>query len=434
MIKNFDELIENTDEKFKDVRKDALEILNYVLEEMNGYNVVKNSIKAKDDVIFIKDKKINLLSYKRIFIIGFGKASGSMAKAMEEIVDFDKGAVITTEDIYLRKIKLYKGTHPFPSKKNIEATEKVLEILRQADEEDLVIALISGGGSSLLCKPRISLESMIEVTRKLMERGCDIEELNTVRKHLSYVKGGQLAKLTNAKIIGLIISDIIGNPVEFISSGATSEDKTTYEDAMKILKKYGIKNKEAISIIKKGMKGEIEETPKKLDNVENIIIADIEAACKKASKMAREKEYHAKILTTKLRGEAREIGTILARYVKFYPRYRSVIICGGETTVKVIGKGKGGRNQELVLSSIKEIANEPIVMLSFGTDGIDGNSPAGGAIADGSSYRRARELALDIDVYLKENNSYEFFEKMGDAIITGYTGTNVMDIQIMIKM
>ncbi len=434
MIKNFDELVENTISKYRSVRRDALTILDEVLERMNGYNIIKSYVKLYGDSLIIKEHRINLLPYKRIFLIGFGKASAAMAKAMEEIIAFDDGIVISPENEKLRRVKLYRGTHPYPSMENIKATEKVIELLKKADEDDLVISLISGGGSALLCKPIISLEALRDVSQQLMERGCTIEELNTVRKHLSHVKGGKLAKMSSAKIVSLIISDIIGNPVEFIASGPTAADSTTFHDAMRILKKYGVKNEEAIKVIRDGMKGKIEETPKNIDNVLNIVIADISLACKYAKEIAEEMGYHAKILSVTLRGEAREMGGNLAEYSIYYPRNHTVIITGGETTVNVKGKGKGGRNQELVLAAIEKLANEAIAMLSCGTDGIDGNSPAAGAIADGYSYKKAEEKKLDIEKYLDDNNSYEFFKEMEDAIFTGYTGTNVMDIQIMVKL
>mgnify|MGYP000159067338 CR=1 FL=1 len=434
MIKNFNELVENTASKYKEARKNALTILDSVLEKMNGYNIIKSSVRIAGDGIVVRNKRFNLLPYKSIFLIGFGKASAAMAKAMEEIIPFDDGIVISPEKVELKRIKLYKGSHPFPTEKNMEATEKIIEMLQEADEDDLIISLISGGGSSMLCKPRISLGAMVEVTKELMEKGCTIEELNTVRKHLSLVKGGQLAKMTKAKIISIIISDIIGNPIEFIASGPTAADSTTYSQAMKILKKYGIKNGEAIKVIKRGMKGEIEETPKKLENVENIVIADVKIACKYAKEIAEELGYYSKIICTELQGEAREVGRNLVEYAIYFPRNHSVLIAGGETTVTVRGKGRGGRNQEIVLAAIKKMTNEAIIFISCGTDGIDGNSPAAGAIADGYSYKKAKEKELDVNEYLDANNSYKFFEEIGDAIITGYTGTNVMDIQIMVKL
>lgn len=430
MIKNFDGLLKG---EYLNERKVALEIFEGALNKINGYNAIKEHIKFFDDYLVINNKKINLNNYKKIFLIGFGKASLEMAKAMEEFMAYDDGAIITTQDTKLKTIKVFKGIHPLPSEKNIEATKEIINIVKKAGKDDLIFVLVSGGGSSLFCMPMISLNSMIDVTDKLIKAGCNIEELNTVRKHLSYIKGGKLAKLTEAKMIGLIISDIIGNPVEFIASGPTAGDKTTFRDAYKIMKKYKIKNKEAMDLILKGMKGEVKETPDKVKNVENFIIADINIACKEAKKIAEFKGYYSKILTTNLKGEAREVGVALARYAKFYPRNHSVIITGGETTVKVKGNGLGGRNQEMVLSAIKEIDGLPIAFLSCGTDGIDGSSPAAGAIADGDSMKRAIKLNLSPDDFLQNNNSYEFFKIMDDTIVTGYTGTNVMDIQIIVR-
>jgi len=434
VIENLRELLSNTKEKYREGREIILYILEEALKKVNGYNVVKERVKRINDAIKINGRKIDLSNYKRIFLIGFGKASAEMAKAMEEIVEFDDSAILTTKEVETRRAKIYVGTHPYPSRKNIEITEKIVEIVKKADKNDLIFCLISGGGSSLLCKPRVSLEALIDVTEKLMKKGCSIEELNTVRKHLSFVKGGQLAKMSKAKIISLIISDIIGNPIEFISSGPTAEDKTTFKDTLKILKKYGVENKEVLEVIKKGIKGEIEETPKKLENVENFVIADISLACNEAKKVAEEFGIKAKIVKTDLRGEAKEVGKDLAKYARYYPRDNAILIFGGETTVKVKGKGKGGRNQEMMLSAIEEIKNEHVVMLSCGTDGIDGNSPAAGAIIDGYSHEKAMKKNLNINEYLERNDSYTFFEKMRDAIITGYTGTNVMDIQIVYKL
>ena len=434
MIKNREELISNGGNKYGKARDDALYILEEVLKKMNGYNLVKSSLKVKGDSIFIKGRKINLMSHKRIFVIGFGKASASMAKAIEDLMDIDGGIVISTEDIKLKKIEMVKGSHPFPEKRNVDATQKIVELVEDADPDDLIIVLISGGGSSLLCLPHVSLDAMKEVSAELMKRGCTIEELNAVRKHISKVKGGQLAEMSRAKMISLIISDIIGNPVDAIASGPTAGDPTTFRDAMKILRKYNIRNEEVVDFISEGIKGKRKETPSKLENVENIIIGDINMACHHALEMAGEKGYDARIISTSISGEAREMGKNLVEYAIFHPRRNIVFISGGETTVNVKGDGKGGRNQEMVLSAIENMTNEAMVFLSCGTDGMDGNSPAAGAIADGGSYARARKRGLNLEEYLNNNDSYEFFKKMGDAIFTGYTGTNVMDLQIMVKI
>ncbi|RLF34345.1 MAG: glycerate kinase [Thermoplasmata archaeon] len=434
VITNFDALWKNTGTRYQKARKDALEILERVLEKMNGYRVVKSSVSVKGDYLNINNHRVNLVSRRNIFLLGIGKAAGSMAKAMEEIIEFDDGIVITTEEVTLNRVRVLTGTHPLPSEENVRATDEALGLLERAGKKDLIIFLISGGGSSLLCKPRIPLQSMIEVTEELMLKGCTIEELNTVRKHLSLVKGGQLAQRTEAHIISLIMSDIIGNPVDCIASGPTSPDSTTFADALRILKQYRIQNRDALQVIKKGSNGEIAETPSHLNNVDNIIIADIGMACSHARHLAEMKGYHARVIGTGIQGEAREIGKALAEYAMFFPRSPSIIIAGGETTVTVKGEGRGGRNQELVLAAVTHLSHEPLVFISCGTDGIDGNSPAAGAVADGESLEKAYRAGMKPEEYLERNDSYSFFHALGDDIITGYTGTNVMDIQIMVKL
>jgi len=439
LIKNFDELLSHSPEKTADARKGALSIIEKVLEEMDACRVTELSMKKEGDVLAIKGKKIDMSRFERIYVVGFGKASTGMAIAVEKILDVDEGAVISTSSTHSdgrkpSKIRVFRGSHPLPSEENIRATDELIKIVRNAGENDIVIVLISGGGSSLLCKPRVSLESMREVTDRLIKSGCSIEELNTVRKHLSYVKGGQLAKMSRAFMLSLIISDVMGNPLQFIASGPTSSDSTTYKDAMAVLKKYGIWGEmgEVDGVISRGMRGEIEETPRKV-NALNMIIADNAMACRKAADVARMMGYRSKVVSTSVCGEARYAGRDIARYAKISPREKAVFVFGGETTVKVKGKGKGGRNQELVLGAIREIEGEQIVILSCGTDGIDGNSDAAGAIGDGESMKRASMIGIDAESYLKNNDSYNFFKKLDDLIITGETGTNVMDVQVVVK-
>lgn len=434
VIANFDALWKNTSTKYQKARRDALEIVDGVLEKMNGYQVVKSSVSLNGDHLAIHNHRVNLRSYRNIFLLGIGKAAGSMARAMEEIIAVDEGVVITTETISLKRVRVLRGTHPLPSEENVRATDKILRVLEHAGADDLIIFLISGGGSSLLCKPRIPLQSMTEVTEELMMKGCTIEELNTVRKHLSLVKGGQLAVKTEAHIISLIISDIIGNPVDCIASGPTAPDPTTFADAMRILQHYHIQNRDAWDVIQRGVNGEIEETPSHLDNVTNIIIADIGMTCGHARHLAEMKGYHARIIGTGICGEAREIGRALAEYAIFFPRNKSIIIAGGETTVTVKGNGVGGRNQEMVLAAVAPLSHESVVFISCGTDGIDGNSPAAGAVADGESFAKAHRAGMNPEKYLERNDAHSFFHALGDAILTGYTGTNVMDIQIMVKL
>jgi len=436
VIKNFDSLVANAPSHLKNVRQDALHILEKALHKVNGYNAVHSAISIDDFSLHINEKCFSLDSFNNIYLLGFGKASISMAKAVKEILPIKEGCIITNEKGKINGIKVYHASHPLPEERNIYATEKLLRIAKKAGENDLVILLISGGGSSFLCKPRISLGNLRKVTEMLMHAGCTIEELNTVRKHLSFVKGGQLAKGIKATIIALVISDVIEDKLEFISSGPVVADTTTYSDAQHILEKYGIweKIKEVDEIIMKGMRGEIEETPKeKFEHVHTFIIANNEMACKEAQKKAEEIGYYAKVVSTSITGEAKEVGKAIAEYAKVFPRENAVLIFGGETTVIVKGEGRGGRNQELVLGAIKEIEGENIVLLSCGTDGKDGNSDAAGAIVDGWGIKRARKNKLSPDIFLRSNDSFTFFKKLGDAIFVKQTGTNVMDVQIVVK-
>ena len=442
-IKNIDALLSSFSGELHDARRDALEILAEAVEGSDAYRVTLSAVHVDDGILHAGDKKFELDDFGNIYVIGFGKAGTGMARAVGEILPVKRGAVIAPGggaeagrgDMVSGTIKVFYGSHPLPSEENLAATDRLLDIVKGARKNDLVIVLISGGGSALLCKPRISLEGMTEITDRLMRAGCTIEELNTVRKHLSYVKGGRLALESRAHMLSLIISDVMGNPVEFIASGPTSPDTTTYRDAARVLEKYGLRGavREVDDAIDAGIEGRTDETPEHLDNVTNVIIADNGTACRAAAEAASGRGYHQKIVSTSVSGEARDAGRDIARYSKLFPRDRAVLIFGGETTVTVTGGGEGGRNQELVLGAIREIEDERIVIVSCGTDGIDGNSDAAGAVGDGTSIRRAEAAGMDAESYLENNDSYHFFKKLNDLIITGRTGTNVMDIQIIIK-
>lgn len=434
MIKNLEKVINNTLERYRKPRKDVLEIINDVLKYMSGYNLVKTAVSLENDKLIINSHTFDINRYNKIFLVGFGKASGSMAQAMEEIIDIEKGVITTTEDIHLKKSRVLKGSHPLPTSENINNTNEIISIFTNAKENDLIICLISGGGSSLLCKPYISIESLVSVTSDLMKKGSTIEELNIVRKNLSQVKGGKLALKTQANVISIIISDIIGNPIGSIASGPTSSDTSTFVKALEILKHYNIRSSEAISFLEEKIEKGDKNKQLSFDNVHNIIIGDINKACMHARYLAEQKNYNVKIISTCIQGEAKDIGKTLADLALVYPKDNIMLIAGGETTVTVKGNGKGGRNHEFTLSAINKIHNENIVFISIGTDGIDGTSPSAGAIIDGYSYNKAKEVGLFSDDFLLKNDSYTFFKIIEDAIFTGPTGTNIMDIQIMLKL
>ncbi len=441
LFKNYEQLINNGQTPLlKKKRKDVLDIFTSAIESVNPYNAVKQIF--RNNKICVKDEVFELSTFENIYVISFGKASVGMTKAVCDSVVVTYGVVVTNDSlakISNEKIEVIVGGHPLPNKDSLLGAEKIIEVAKQCSKNDLLIVLISGGGSALLCKPRISLKNLQRTTNLLLQSGADINEINTIRKHLSYIKGGQLAKITKGKVISLIISDIINDPFEFISSGPTSPDSTTFSDAKKILDKYDLLKKvplEVMKVIEDGIIGNISETPKKDDpvfnNVYNLIVANNKTACTAALDKAVELGYNSKIITTSMAGEAKFALNTLFKELGNYQKNQTVFIAGGETTVKIKGEGKGGRNQELVLGGVKRIANTDIVLASFATDGIDGGSDAAGAIADGYTLSRADEKRLYPSKFLEENNSYEFFSVLNDLFITGSTGTNVMDIQLII--
>jgi glycerate 2-kinase len=444
LFKNYEEIIKNGKTPvLKSIRKDILDILDSVIQAIDPYTSVKSKINGNK--IILDEKTIDLSDYKDVYLAAFGKASIGMAQAVCDSLRIKEGIVITnetTKKVECENVYTFAGGHPLPNQNSIIGTEKIIEMFEKCKKDDLIVVLISGGGSALFVKPRVNLEELQKTTDLLLKSGADIKEINTIRKHLSYVKGGQLAKFTKAKILSFIVSDIIGDPLEFIASGPTYPDSTTYNDAKKILKKYDLYRKIPDSVrttMDVGVNREIAETPKKdnivFKNVENYIIVNNKVACKAAELKAKEMGYKTIVLTTSLDGEASEIGRYLSHRANNYVSYEDKVlfISGGETTVTIHGDGKGGRNQELVLSCIEEIKEKKIVFTSFATDGIDGNSDAAGAVADGFTFNRSSEKGLKPKNYLINNDSNSFFKKLNDLLLTGPTGTNVMDVQLIIK-
>jgi len=443
LFKNREKIIKNGQTpELKKIREDILDILTFALDSVNPYKVVKSRFYEKK--INIDGKNVNTSDFENIYVVGFGKACVGMAQAVRDSIDVKKGVIITNDPNNIVRsecITTLVGSHPLPDQDNIDGTEKILDIIKMCGNEDLLIVLISGGGSALLCKPRISLKDLQQTTDLLLRSAADINEINTIRKHLSFVKGGQLAKFAKCKTVSFIISDVVGDPIEFIASGPTYPDSTTYDDAKMIFKKYDLWQKlpsDVTNIINDGVQGILAETPKGdnpiFDNLSNFIIANNEIVCTAAIDRAKELGYATKLFSTSLTGEAKEIGVYLVQKAKNYRREsrKRVFISGGETTVNIKGTGLGGRNQEMILGSIHEINVKDMVFASFATDGIDGNSDAAGAIADDFSLTRACEKNLDTTGFLEENNSHRFFMELDDLFMTGNTGTNVMDIQIIV--
>ncbi|MEA5115146.1 MAG: glycerate kinase [Geobacteraceae bacterium] len=393
-------------------------------------------------------------SFSRLLVIGFGKASVPMARAMEEnLGDLITGGAVVTKYEHgsrhgLTNICVHEAGHPIPDENGLNGTEALLELANIADEKTLVVVLISGGGSALFVSPfqGIALEEKQETTSLLLKAGAEIHELNTVRKHISRVKGGRLAEILRPALsVSLILSDVIGDSLDVIASGPTSPDSTTFADALYILVKYDLAERAPMSVInllEKGLRGLVPDTPKKgspiFHKVENVIIGSNRLALDAAKRSADAMGMRSEILSAEISGEAAQAGRKLAAKALAAKRGKGngspvCLVSGGETTVTVTGAGIGGRNMELALAFAAEIEGiHGITLLSAGTDGTDGPTDAAGAIVDGMTVTRAKSLGLDPDEYLRNNDSYNFFLKCGGLFVTGPTGTNVMDIQIVV--
>lgn len=392
--------------------------------------------------------------FSRLVAIGFGKASPAMARALEESLGdiLDSGIMITKyghgKAGKLGKIRLFEAGHPIPDENGRKAAEEIINLAVPLDKKTLVVCLISGGGSSLFVSPAgcVSLAEKQMTTDLLLKAGADIGELNTVRKHLSRVKGGRFAEVIHpATTISLILSDVIGDRLDVIASGPTAPDPTTYSDALSVLVRYGLVKRVPESVAEllvKGRMGLIPETPKPgnpvFSKVTNMIIGGNRMALEAAREKAAELGFRTEILSAEISGDARETGRWLAHKALAVKRTRGIqtplcLISGGETTVNVTGAGKGGRNMELALSFAMEIEGVPgISLLSAGTDGTDGPTDAAGAVVDGTTASAARAGGIDPEAHLHNNDSYNFFKETGGLLITGPTGTNVMDVQLVL--
>jgi glycerate-2-kinase len=425
-----------------DHRRILEDIFQAALRSVDPYGLVK--VQALPVMAPLRERLC-----RRLLVISLGKAAYPMAAAAAHIAaDVPvQGIVITkyghTGPVPLPEtFRVFEAGHPVPDEAGVEATREAIRMIRQlAGNDTLVLCLISGGGSALFLAPcdGVSLEEKQETTRLLLLNGAEIQELNAVRKHLSLVKGGRLAEIARpAKVVSLILSDVIGDPLDVIASGPTSPDRSTFGEALAVIDKYGLRSRmprKALDVLQMGARGEIPDTPKPGDplfrNVENRIIGSNRIAVGAAKHKAEELGFPAEVLTTELRGEAREAGRWLAgKAVEgLGTAGRKCLIAGGETTVTVRGNGLGGRSTELALAFAGAVrAMGGITLLSAGTDGTDGPTDAAGAIVDGETVPRAEKLGLDPDAYLGDNDSYNFFKKTGGLLVTGPTGTNVMDI------
>ena len=410
---------------------------------------LRRALKLKGDYLNVAVDSFDLSHVRHVFVVGMGKASARMAVALETLLgDRISGGLVVTADGYkvaTRYVEIAEASHPVPDARGLAAAERIVTLVGEASEEDLVIVLISGGGSALLPLPApgITLSDLTSTNELLLLSGAKIQEINTVRKHLSQVKGGQLARCAfPAQVLTLVLSDVPGDPLHAIASGPTTGDPTTFHQAEQILRQYRLWSDLPDSVrerIAAGVRGELAETPKPGDNVfhrvKTRIIGSGSVAAEAALVEAERLGYHTTLLTTTLEGEAREVGKLLASFAREkvlrnrpLPR-PALIMAAGETTVTVRGDGQGGRNQELALSAALGIEGlSGVVIASLGTDGRDGPTDAAGGIVDGGTVWRMQEQGIDPQEYLDRNDAYRALEQAGDLILTGPTGTNVADL------
>ena len=436
----------------RSLRRNARSILRSSIKACDPLYAIKKCVKLKRGKLWVDSYSYDLRLIKRVFVIGAGKASARMAQAVEQVLGdrISSGIIITKKGQRLplrREIDLVEGAHPLPDREGLKGARRIVKLLSQTTTDDLVIFLLSGGGSALLVSPvaGISLRDKIKLTDELLRCGADIKEINTIRKHISQVKGGRLAELVQpSSILTLILSDVIGDRLDSIASGPTAPDRTTFSDCMRIIRKYKLRHKIPASIyshLEKGAKGKTKETPKPRDpifkKVKNVIIGSNRTALEAAERKARELGINTYVLPRLVAGDTTRAAKRHLALIKRIADGRGPIrppaclISGGETTVKIKGQGKGGRNQEFALVAAMGIEGmRNVALLSAGTDGTDGPTDAAGAICDGETVRRALNKGLNPRSYLADNDSYHFFGKLGDLIITGPTHTNVMDIHL----
>lgn len=433
-------------------------IFSAALAAVDPYQAVLNATKLENYCLVVADATYQLEAFSRIVVVGAGKATARMALAIENLLGerISAGLIVVKEGHTAPRCKVcqIEASHPVPNEAGVEGAQRILEMVRAADEKTLLICLLSGGASALLAAPvaELTLQDKQEVTALLLKAGATIGELNAVRKHLSAVKGGRLAQAAfPAQMLTMILSDVIGDRLDVIASGPTAPDGASFDYAWSVIEKYGLQEKipsRVRNYLQRGIAGFVPETVKDgdpcLTSTRNVIVGGISLALAAAAEKSRQFGIAAQIITAELQGEARDAAHLLARtarmtLTRMNAGERRCLLSGGETTVTVRGGGKGGRNQELALAFSMEVDGlNGVTLLSAGTDGGDGPTDAAGALVDGNTAGRARCLGMEPVTYLYNNDSYGFFQQLdtqsgtNSHFKTGPTGTNVMDIQIIL--
>jgi len=448
IIKNTKELLSHGNKRGREV---ALDVIEHAIRSVNSYEAVKKFVRIENDrKLIVGDLNYDLSKVGNIYVVGAGKATFPIAQGLDEILGerIKRGTinVKTGEKRRLKHISIREAGHPIPDEAGLEGTKEIIDIAREAKEDDIVFCAVTGGASALMPYPagNISLEDKKKATQLLLKCGATIDEINAVRKHISAIKGGRLAKYIHpAEVINLIVIDeIAGRPW-----GPTVPDTSTFEDAVNVLRKYRLLEKVPVSVrkhLERGLADPSLETPKPKDfkglKVRSIVLADNGIMCEAAKKRAEELGFKSLVLSSRLEGESREVGIVLASIAKEIEEKGRpinppcILVLGGETTVTITGQcGKGGPSQELVLgTSLKIAGSKKIVVASIDTDGTDGPTEIAGGIADGYTIERAKEKHIDVYENLIRHNSSRVLKELKDTIITGPTETNVMDLNVVV--
>lgn len=449
IFKNEDEIL-NSD--YKKAREVALQTLERGILSSQPKRSIRNNVSVSMAKLHMFGKELDLSKFKDVWILGAGKASYQMAEEIESVLgERITGGKIVTKYGHggkdLKNIDLIEAGHPLPDENSLKAGKEILRLGEKAGKKDLVINLISGGGSALLCSPvdGIKLEEMKETTDLLVSCGASIDEINSVRKHISRIKGGKLALAIHpAKTISLIVSDVVGDDLGVISSGPTAPDESTFEDARRALERYSLTEKVPSSIIENLSKEKNRETLQKEDfadlDVTNLIISSNDTATEAAAERGREMGFNTLILSRMIEGESKEVGTVIGGIVRDVVRSDTpleppcLLISGGETTVTINGaKGEGGPNQEFVLGTAQKISGmENVVIAGVDTDGTDGPTDVAGGIVDGTTSERLEDKGLEIEEVLRTHDAKSALESINNALVTGPTGTNVNDLRVAV--
>lgn len=437
-----------------EVRREILAILRAALEAVDPYAAVLQAVVCEGDRLTAAGQEIDLARCDHVYVLGAGKAGAPMARALEDRLGdrLDRGIVVVKDGHKepTRVVQLMEAGHPVPDQRGVEAGQRILALAHQADADDLVLCILSGGGSALLEVPAegIRLADIQAMTDVLLACGATIHEINTLRKHVSQVKGGQLARAVYpARLVTLVLSDVVGNPLDVIASGPTVPDPTTWQDAWAVVEKYGLQDRlppAILSHLRAGLRGEKPETPKPGDPIfarsVTWVVADnrraADAACVQATRLG----YHALLLTTYLEAEASQVGRMLAALGKEVSTYDAplpkpaCLVLGGESTVTLgPNPGRGGRNQEVALAAALALeGTQDIRVVALATDGTDGPTDSAGGLVDGTTCARARARGLDPLVHLRNHDAYPLLVAVGDMLITGPTRTNVNDLYLVL--